>query len=223
MSLRSLLTMLRAPAPTSTILLIYLLNGLAMRIEVLLPQYTSLLLAWPLATVNGAMALKALISALVLFILPSLRQKYLEPRMRTQQIDLFITQASLVANMLGGDWARDISAGGIFHNLIMCVYERHWAGRLADDVWNGDAACRGECIGILYADRADQHDCCVIRGAYVVRAVQCGIKEWMAASWAAVLALRGVVWGWYLGSNGIEALTTSRIFQGLERGQPAKN
>lgn len=113
--------MLRAPAPTSTILLIYLLNGLAMRIEVLLPQYTSLLLAWPLATVNGAMALKALISALVLFMLPSLRQKYLEPRMSTQQIDLFITQASLVANTLGVI-GLGMSAPAGFFIISLCVY-----------------------------------------------------------------------------------------------------
>lgn len=92
-----------------------------MRIEVLLPQYTSLLLAWPLATVNGAMALKALISALVLFILPSLRQKCLEPRMSTQQIDLFITQASLVANMLGVI-GLGISAPAGFFIISLCVY-----------------------------------------------------------------------------------------------------
>ena len=120
-SMRSLLTMLRASAPTSTILLIYLSNGLATRTEVLLPQYTSLLLAWPLAAVNRAMALKALISAVILFMLPSLRRIYLEPFMSTQQIDLFITQASLVANMLGVI-GLGISAPAGFFIISLCVY-----------------------------------------------------------------------------------------------------
>lgn len=72
-SYNSLLTLFSVPNPTHTILLIYLLNGLAVPIEVLLPQYTSLALGWPLATVNRALALKALISAASLFALPTVR------------------------------------------------------------------------------------------------------------------------------------------------------
>ena len=67
------------------------------------------------------MALKALVSAVVLFALPTFRRMYLEPRMSTQQIDLFITQASLAANMLGviGIGA---SAPASFFVLSLCVY-----------------------------------------------------------------------------------------------------
>lgn len=109
------------PPHLLTILLIYLANGLASRTEVLLPQYTSLLLSWPLATVNMVMALKSLISALALFVLPTLRKIYLEPRMNTQQIDLFITQASLVANTVGVI-GMGISAPVGFFVLSLCIY-----------------------------------------------------------------------------------------------------
>ena len=92
-----------------------------MQAEVLLPQYTSLLLSWPLAVVNRAMALKALISALILFMLPTLRRIYLQPRMTTPQIDLFITQSSLIANTLGVI-GLGISAPAGFFILSLCVY-----------------------------------------------------------------------------------------------------
>ena len=120
-SYQSFLTLFSAPFPTTTIILIYLLHGLATKVEVLLPQYTSLLLSWPLATVNKAMAFKHLISALFLFMLPTLRRIYLEPRMSTLQVDLFITQTSLVANALG-IVGLGMSAPVWFFGLSLCVY-----------------------------------------------------------------------------------------------------
>ena len=120
-SYRSLVALFSTTFPTSTVLLIYFLNSLATRVEVLLPQYTSLLLSWPLATVNAAMALKNLISAFFLFILPTLRRIYLEPRMSVQQIDLFITQMSLVANTVGMI-GLGMSAPAWFFVLFLCVY-----------------------------------------------------------------------------------------------------
>ncbi len=92
-----------------------------MGIEVLLPQYTSLLLSWPLATVNAAIALRSLVSAIFLFMLPTLRRVYLEPRMSVQQIDLFITQMSLIANTLGVI-GLGMSAPAWFFLLFLCVY-----------------------------------------------------------------------------------------------------
>lgn len=113
------------PNPTYTILLIHLLNGLAVRIEVILPQYTSLALGWPLAVVNRAIALRALISATILFALPTVRRLYLEPRYvnkgGTTAIDLFITQASLMANTIG-IVGLGFSAGAPFFIITMCVY-----------------------------------------------------------------------------------------------------
>ncbi len=124
-SYNSILTLFSVPNPTYTILLIYLLNGLAVRIEVLLPQYTSLTLGWPLATVNRALAIKALISAASLFALPTVRRLYLEPRYvnkgGTTAIDLFITQASLMANTVG-IVGLGFSAGAPFFIITMCVY-----------------------------------------------------------------------------------------------------
>ena len=92
---RSVLTLFSVPNPTFTVLIVFLINRLAVRIEVLLPQYTSLVLHWPLATVNRALALKALVSSLMLFALPTLRKWFFEPRMSTLQVDLLITQVSL--------------------------------------------------------------------------------------------------------------------------------
>lgn len=100
-SYQSLLTLFRTPDPTYTVILIYLVNSLALSIQVILPQYTSLVLRWPLATVNAALALKALVASLVLFSLPTIRILYLEARMSTPQIDVFITQASLFVSLLG--------------------------------------------------------------------------------------------------------------------------
>ena len=120
-SYQSFLNLFSTSFPTSTVLLIYLLNSLAIRVEVILPQYTSLLLSWPLATVNAAMALKNLVSAVFLFTLPTYRQIYLEPRMCGQQIDLSVTQMSLVANTLGMIMLG-VSAPAWFFVLALCVY-----------------------------------------------------------------------------------------------------
>ena len=120
-SYQSLLTLFQVPNPTLTVILVFLINGLAVRIEVLLPQYASLVLHWPLATVNSALALKALISSLVLFALPTLRKSCLEPRMSTLQIDIFITQASLLANMIGVI-GLGFSAPAGFFIISLCVY-----------------------------------------------------------------------------------------------------
>lgn len=109
------------PNPTFTVLIVFLINGLAVRLEVLLPQYISLVLHWPLATVNRVLALKALVSALMLFALPTLRKYYLEPRMSTLQVDLFITQMSLVTNTIGVI-GLGFSAPAVFFILALCVY-----------------------------------------------------------------------------------------------------
>lgn len=109
------------PNPTFTVLIVFLINGLAVRLDVLLPQYTSLVLYWPLATVNRVLALKALVSALMLFALPTLRKCYLEPRMSTLQVDLLITQVSLVTNTIGVI-GLGFSAPAVFFILALCVY-----------------------------------------------------------------------------------------------------
>ena len=100
-SYTSLLTLFSPPNPTFTVILLFLINSLAQHIQVLLPQYTSLLLSWPLERVNAALALKNLVSALFLFLLPTFRKTYLQPRLSTPLIDLLISQASLLANTLG--------------------------------------------------------------------------------------------------------------------------
>ena len=87
--------------PTYTVIMIFLLNSFTNRVEVIGPQYISLTLSWSLASVNSLLATKALVSACILLSLPSLRKKYLEPRMNSQQIDLLIIQASLVLNTFG--------------------------------------------------------------------------------------------------------------------------
>ena len=120
-SYQSTLTLFLLPNPTFTVILVFLINGLAIRIEILLPQYISLLLHWPLATVNRTLALKSLVSSILLFALPTLRKIYLEPRMTTPQIDLFITQAALLANMIGMI-GIGFSAPATFFVLALCVY-----------------------------------------------------------------------------------------------------
>ncbi|KAL8688781.1 MAG: hypothetical protein Q9224_004800, partial [Gallowayella concinna] len=65
--------------------------------------------------------LKSLTSALALFSLPSLRRRYLEPRMSTEQVDLFITQMSLVANAVGMV-CLGFSASAPFFILSLCLY-----------------------------------------------------------------------------------------------------
>ena len=100
---------------------VFLINGLAARIEILFPQYISLLLHWPLATVNRALALKSLVSSIAFFALPTFRDVYLKPRMTTPQIDLFIVQAALLANLIGLI-GIGFSAPAIFFGVALCVY-----------------------------------------------------------------------------------------------------
>ena len=120
-SYRSIFTLFSVPNPTFTVLIVFLINGLAITIETLLPQYTSLVLHWPLATVNRALALKALVSSMMLFALPSLRKWFLEPRMGTLQVDLLITQVSLLTNTIGVIGLA-FSAPAASFILALCVY-----------------------------------------------------------------------------------------------------
>ncbi|MCJ1250030.1 hypothetical protein MMC30_007256 [Trapelia coarctata] len=120
-ALQSLLTLFRTSNPTFTVVLVILINGFALNIQVLLQQYTSLVLHWSLATVNTALALKALVSSLVLFTLPTVRKAYLEPRMSTARIDLLITQASLVANLVGMI-GLGFSGSAWFFVTSLCVF-----------------------------------------------------------------------------------------------------
>ena len=105
--------------------MVLLIWGIAVRIEVILPQYISLALGWPFATVNRLQALRSLVSAASLFALPSMRKRYLEPRFVTRggstAVDLFITQASLVANAIG-IVGLGFSAGAPFFIFALCVY-----------------------------------------------------------------------------------------------------
>ena len=87
-----------------------------------MPQYTSLVLGWPLSTVNLALALKALVSAVFLFMLPAFRARYLEPRMATGSIDLLITEFALLTNTIGIiGLGFSVPAG--FFLLALCVYQ----------------------------------------------------------------------------------------------------
>ncbi|MCJ1229055.1 hypothetical protein MMC12_005719 [Toensbergia leucococca] len=124
-SYTSLLTLFSSPNPMYTVILLLLINGLASRIGAILPQYTSLALGWPLATVNRLMALKALISAASLFALPVIRSVFLEPHFAERDgsiaIDLFITQISLIANTIG-IFVLGFSAGVPLFVLGLCLY-----------------------------------------------------------------------------------------------------
>ncbi|KAL9010779.1 MAG: hypothetical protein Q9173_004316 [Seirophora scorigena] len=126
-SFSSILTLFAVPNPTFTVVLVFLLYGLAARIEILLPQYTSLALNLPLANVNRILALKALVSAVILFALPTIRKRYLEPRYVNKAsgssiaVDLFIIKVSLVANTVG-IVGLVIPAGVFFFILWLCVY-----------------------------------------------------------------------------------------------------
>ena len=120
-SLRSFQQLFQVPNPTFTVLLIFLVNGLAARVEVLLPQYISLTLHWSLAKVNSGLAIKALTSAIMLSALPTLRKTFLERRMTTPQIDLFITQVSLIANVIGMIGLGFALPAPLFI-LALCIY-----------------------------------------------------------------------------------------------------
>ena len=100
-SFMSLVTLFQVPNPTFTALWIYFLYALSTVVTVLYPQYISLSLHWPLATVNALLAAKTLTSAALLIALPTFRRRYLEPRMDSQTIDLLIIQASLALNFCG--------------------------------------------------------------------------------------------------------------------------
>ncbi|KAL8771940.1 MAG: hypothetical protein Q9194_004743 [Teloschistes cf. exilis] len=124
-SCTSLLTLFATPNPAFTVILVLLINGIAAGIGVILPQYTSLLLGWPFAVVNRALALKALISAASLFTLPTVRRLFLGPWFAESggsiAIDLFITQISIIANTIG-IVGLGFSAGVPFFILALCVY-----------------------------------------------------------------------------------------------------
>ena len=57
----------------------------------------------------------------MLFALPTLRKYYLEPRMSTLQVDLFIAQMSLVTNTIGVI-GLGFSSPALFFILALCVY-----------------------------------------------------------------------------------------------------
>lgn len=120
-SLLSLIKLFASPNPTFTVLFIFLLNGLAMRVEVLLPQYISLTLHWPLATVNAALAVKALVGAVVLLSLPILRASFLEPRLSTLHTDLCIAGISLFAQSVGMISIGFSTPAPLFI-IILCIY-----------------------------------------------------------------------------------------------------
>ncbi|KAL8816416.1 MAG: hypothetical protein Q9223_004574 [Gallowayella weberi] len=120
-SYQSITTIFAAPNPTYTVLLIFLINGLAVRVEVLLPQYTSLALHWPLSTVNLALTLQSLVSAFVLLALPTLRERYLEPHMSTASIDLLIIRICLLAGTFGMI-GLGFSAPAAFLVVALCIY-----------------------------------------------------------------------------------------------------
>lgn len=105
-------------------IILFLINGLATNIQVIIPQYTSLVLSWPFARVDAVLALKSLVSALVLFCLPLFRKAYLAPHLSAPKIDLLITQASLAANligMVGLGFSGMFASAGLFI-ASLCIY-----------------------------------------------------------------------------------------------------
>ena len=123
-SYTSITTLFGTNNPTFTVILVFLVNGFAVNIQVIMPQYTSLVLSWPFAQVDALQALKSLVSALVLLCLPTFRKTYLEPRLSTPQIDFVITQVSLAANvigMIGLGFAGVFTSTGLFVSSL-CVY-----------------------------------------------------------------------------------------------------
>ena len=123
-SYRALLTLFQVSNPTFTIIILFLINELGMGIQIIIPQYTSLVLSWPFAKVDAALALKSLVSALVLFCLPVFRKTYLEPHLSTSEIDLLITQISLavhVVGMVGLGFSGVFASTGLFV-ASLCIY-----------------------------------------------------------------------------------------------------
>ena len=120
----SLVTIFRTNNPTFTVIILFFISGLANNIQVIIPQYTSLVLSWPFAEVDAILALKSLVSALILFCLPTFRKSFLEPRLSTPKIDLLITQASLAANlvgMVGLGFSGVFASAGLFV-ASLCIY-----------------------------------------------------------------------------------------------------
>lgn len=100
-SIQSVTTLFRVPHPTSTVIWTFLLYAFTTRVEVLNPQYISLVLGWPLATVNSLLARNALLPAGVLFTLRIIRKSYLEPQINDQQVNLLVVRYSLLLNAAG--------------------------------------------------------------------------------------------------------------------------
>lgn len=120
----SLITVLRVKNPTFTIVLIFMIHGFAINIQVIVPQYTSLVLSWPYAEVDAAIALKHLVAAMVIFCLPVFRKTYLEPHLSTPKIDLLIIQGSLSLNiigMVGLGFSGVFASTGLFITSL-CIY-----------------------------------------------------------------------------------------------------
>ena len=121
-SITSLATLFSIPHPALTVVLLVLVHNLAMNVEVLLPQFTSLNLQWTLASSNdSAVALKSFLAALVLISLPTLRKRLLEPRLATAQIDLLIMAASTAACILGA-LGLGISTAPVTYIISVCLY-----------------------------------------------------------------------------------------------------
>ena len=109
------------PNPTFTILLILIAYHFAVKNEVLFPQYISLRLNWSLAKANSVPAVKNLVSSLVLLLLPFIRSRLLEPRMTTQNVDLWIASASLAARLIGSALLGFQLPAPLFF-IALCIY-----------------------------------------------------------------------------------------------------
>ncbi|KAL8834927.1 MAG: hypothetical protein Q9176_007221 [Flavoplaca citrina] len=120
-SLLSITTLFQVPRPTFTIIWIFLLYSFTTRVEVLNFQYISLTLGWSLATVNSLLAGNALLSAVILFLLPTIRKIYLQPRRNDQEVDLLIIKGSLLLNAVGMA-GFGISIASAFFVLALLVY-----------------------------------------------------------------------------------------------------
>lgn len=106
------------------IISLFLMNSFAHSVQVIIPQYTSLVLSWPFARVDAILALKALVSSIVIFSLPVFRKIHLEPYLSTPNIDLLITQISLAVHFVGmvGLGFSGIFASPGFFTVSLCIY-----------------------------------------------------------------------------------------------------
>lgn len=120
-SLLAATTLFRVANPTFTVVLIFFIYSFTTSIEVLHIQYISLSLHWSLALANSLLAIRALVSACLLLALPTLRRKYLHPRMNGQQADLFIVQASLFLNCIGMV-GYGFSLPAPLFTMALCIY-----------------------------------------------------------------------------------------------------